>query len=392
MWDPSWLRVKSFWLETALFILFIALIVVVAIVKPIKPVIPETPTPTSRPALTFFYSDTDPSSATTWIRRTTTTDFNTPVDIAVIKHAPGTQPTGRISPDGSQIALLVVQNDSTDTTIGNLWLLRTDGSYFQRASDEACSWFAWRQDGQALALLTRSKDTTTPGIRRRLTKLNLANGETSVLFEDNTILDINPLGWSAGGSEFVVLLLESPGVWSVTSINLDTGARLDRFSLPKTDLLRNAWLSPSGAYLLLDLIRSNEAILMLSSLDGSQQVKIASIGVGLFTTPLPFTAVWSPDGQRILINQPSPGQTAITWKTYELKGEAGEPINLGVVEPDHFLRPLAWSPDGNWLAMEEFPFPYSHLYVKEISADDRLRLPLENSGDQAGWLGWLPTP
>jgi hypothetical protein len=190
----------------------------------------------------------------------------------------------------------------------------------------------------------------------------------------------------------VALVLESPGIWSVASINLETGARIDRFSLPGTDLLRNAWLSPSGAYLLLDLIRANESILMLSTLDGGQQVEVASIGVGLFTTPPPFTAVWSPDGQRLLINQPSNGQIATTWKTYELKGVAGTPINLGVVEPNHFLRPVAWSPDGSWLAMEEFPFPYSHLYIKEISADDRLRLPIKATGDQAAWLGWSPIP
>ena len=392
MWDPSWLRTKSFWLETGLFFVFMALIVVVAIVKPTMPAVQETPTPTATPALTYYYSDTDPSSATTWIRRSTTNDVNKTTDIAVIQHATGTQPTGSLSPDGSQIALLVVEEGSTDSTDGRLWLLRTDGSYFQRASDVPCSWFAWRQDGQALALLTQSKETPTSGAKSRLTKLNLANGETSVIFEDNTVLDLNPLGWSSGGMDFVVMLLESPGIWSVASINLETGARVDRFNLPGSDLLRNAWLSPSGAYLLLDLIRADEAILMLSTLDGGQQVNVASIGIGLFTTPLPFTAVWSPDGQRILINQPSAGQTATTWKTYELKGAAGKPINLGIVEPNHFLRPLAWSTDGKWLAMEEFPFPYSHLYIKEINADDRLRLPFGNTGDQAGWLGWSLSP
>ena len=138
----------------------------------------------------------------------------------------------------------------------------------------------------------------------------------------------------------------------------------------------------------MDVIRGQEALLVLSTLDGGQQSKIASVGVGLFTTPLPFAAVWSPDGQRILINQPSTGQTATTWKTYELRGIAGVPINLGVIDPNHYLRPLAWSPDGAWLAMAESPFPYSHLYIKEISADDRLLLPLERTGDQAGWLGW----
>jgi hypothetical protein len=392
MWDPSWLRTKSFWLETGLFFVFMALIVIVAIVKPTMPAVQKAPTPTAPPALIYYYSDTDPLSATTWIRRSTTNDVNETTNIAVIQHADGTQPTGSLSPDGSQIALLVVEEGASDTTDGKLWLLHTDGNYFQRASDEPCSWFAWRQDGQALALLTQSKKTPASGMESRLIKLNLVTGETSVIFEDNTILDLNPLGWSSGGAEFVVMVLESPGIWSVASINLETGARVDRFSLPGTDLLRNAWLSPSGAYLLLDLIRANEAILMLSTLDGGQQVKIASIGVGLFTTPLPFTAVWSPDGQRILMNQPSAGQIATTWKTYELKGVAGTPINLGVVEPDHFLRPLAWSPDGNWLAMEEFPFPYSHLYIKEISADDRLRLPFTNIGDQAGWLGWSPIP
>jgi Tol biopolymer transport system component len=389
MWDPSWLRTRAFWLETGLFLVFIVLIVLVAIVKPTNPyaVIQDTPTPAST-ALPFYYADTDPAAAITSIRRATTDDVNASSVIAVFNHATGSQPTGSLSPDGTRIALLINDKDPSDTLNGTLWLLQTDGSYFQPASQTTCSWYAWRQDSQALALFTQTLANNTSTVKTRITQLNLFTKETSLILEEDATFDLKPLGWSSGGAEFVVMSLNQAGNWSVASINLERNARIELFHLPATDLLRNAWLSPSGAYILLDIIRSNEALLLLSTLDGDQQVNVASVGVGLFSTPLPFTAIWSPDGQRLLINQPSAGQTATTWKTYELQGVASVPINLGVVDPSHILRLLAWSPDGKWLTMAESPFPYSRLYIKEISADDRLLLPLEKSDNQASWLGW----
>jgi hypothetical protein len=390
MWDPSWLRTKSFWLESGLFILFMAAIVVVAIVKPTMPATPEDPTPTAAPALIYYYSDTNPLSSTTRIRRSTTANVNENTEIAIFHHAAGSQPSGRLSPDGTQIALLIIEEGAKGSTDGKLWLLRTDGSYFQPASDDLCSWFAWRQDSLALAMSVQALDAQSSGNYNRIVKLNLVNDETSLIFEDKSALDLIPLGWASGGGEFVLMLLKPSGIWSVASINLETDAFMERFSLPATSIFRNAWLSPSGAILALDLIQGDEAVLLLSTLEGNQQVKIASVGVGLFDSPLPFSAVWSPDGQRILINQPSSGLSNMTWKTYESNGIAGQPIDLGVVEPNHFLRPLDWSPDGKWLTMAESPFPYTRLYIKEISADDRLRLPLDDPGNQAGWLGWSP--
>jgi WD40 repeat protein len=136
------------------------------------------------------------------------------------------------------------------------------------------------------------------------------------------------------------------------------------------------------------MLRNNKASLMLYSLDGRQQYEIASLGVGLFSDPTSFTAVWSPDGERILINQPAASLSNTTWKTYNLHGGNGTPVFLGEVDPNHYLRPLDWSPDGKWFAMAESPFPYARLYVKEISASDRLRLLLDNPDNRAAWLGW----
>ncbi len=129
---------------------------------------------------------------------------------------------------------------------------------------------------------------------------------------------------------------------------------------------------------------------MLFSLDGRQQFEIASQGVGLFSDPTSFSAVWSPDGERILINQPASSLSNTTWKTYNLRGGNGTPVFLGEVDPNHFLRPLDWSLDGNWLTMAESPFPYAHLYIKEVTAGDRLQLLLNKPENRASWLGWSP--
>jgi Tol biopolymer transport system component len=374
-----------------MFLLFFAMIVMVAIVKPTMPTDREEITPSPLPgAISFFYSETDPATATTWIRQSTTADVNTSVEIAVFDHAADTLPTGSLSPDGAQIALLIAEEEDGGDSAQSLWLLRTDGSYFQRASEKPCSWFTWRQDSQALALFNQTTPEQGYPSKIRIDKLNLASQETTLIMEESTELDVKPLGWASGGEEFVFMSLSSGGNWSVFSIKIESGVRIERFNLPDTDLLRNAWLSPSGTFILMDVIRNDQARLLLSSLDGGQQAEIASVGIGLFTIPPPFTAVWSPDGQRILINQLTTDHSGTTWKTYELKGVPGKPIDLGVVDPNHYLRPLAWSPDGEWLVMAELPFPFARLYIKQIDANDRLGLSLEKRSNQAGWLGWSP--
>jgi len=396
MWDPSWLRNRSFWAEAGLFLFFILLLVTAAVVKPSLPGAGGTATPTTGPiAPVFYYSETDPDTSITKIWQSTTADVNTRSEIAIFNHGPGSLPTGRLSPDGTQIAMLISPKDTVDVTSGELWLLRTDGSYFQKLTGENCSWFAWRQDSQALALFSQSTVSDPSGQsigqKTRLSRLNLTTGETSLIQEEDSSLDAKPLGWSTGGDEFVMMTLDNTGKWSVSSIKLESDSKVVRFSLPENDLLRNAWLSPSGAYLLMDIIRNEKALLLLFSLDGRQQVEIASLGVGLFSDPTSFAAVWSPDGQRILINQPSASLSTTTWKTYDLQGGTGIPVFLGEVDPNHYLRPLDWSPDGKWLTMAESLFPYARLYIKEITATDRLRLPLDKPEYRASWLGWSPS-
>lgn len=395
MWDRSWLRSRSFWAETGLFLFFILLLILVTVIKPTgsSEVITSTPT-LGREQPAFYYSETDPVSSITKIRKSTTADVNVSNELAVFSHASGSLPVGDLSPDGTRIALIIPPKAAVDISNGELWLLQTDGTYFQRTTSEPCSWIAWKQDSQEVALFYQNTGSTSsyqsPSLRTRLTKLNLKANEISLIQEDNNSLDVKPLGWATGGAEFVLMSLSTSGKWSVSSIKMDNGTQIERFSLPEKDLLRNAWLSPNGTYLLMDIIRNAKALLMLFSLDGRQQVEIASLGVGLFSNPPPFTAIWSPDGQRLLVNQPSASLSNTTWKTYDLNGALDTPIFLGEVDPNHYLRPLDWSPDGMWLAMAESPFPYARIYIKEITAADRLLIPLENSNNWVSWLGWSP--
>jgi WD40 repeat protein len=395
MWDQRWLKTMSFWVEAGLFIFIILLLVIAAVVKPALPGADGSPTPAGKPIETvFYYFEIDPVNFITKIWQSTEADVNTRREIAMFSHAADSLPVGSLSPDGTQIAMLISPPDAPNDSDGNIWLIRTDGTNIQQNTEGAFSWFAWKQDSQALALFSqaRSSDQTgkSKGLITRLSKKNLKTGETTLILEEDSSLDAKPMGWSAGGDEFVMMTLSEAGKWLVISVKVDSGAQVIRFKLPENDLLRNAWLSPNGAYLLMDLIRGEKAVLMLYSLDGRQQVEIATIGIGLFSDPTSFAAVWSPDGQRILLNQPSASLSKPTWMTYDLQGGFDVPVYLGEVDSNHYLRPLDWSPDGKWLAMAETPFPYARLYIKEISATDRLRLPLENPANFASWLGWAP--
>ncbi len=255
MWNPDWLRNKSFWVEMGLFLFFILFLVTVAVVKPNLPGSSGTVTPTIGPkALVFYYSETDTSTAITRVWQSTTEDINTRQELAAFSYSVDNPLMGRLSPDGSQIAMLIPAKDAADATSGELWLLGTDGSTFQKAIGGDFSWFAWKQDSQSLALFSQNSlydpAEQSSGLKTRLSKLNLGTGEVSVIQDDDSSLDAKPLGWSAGGNEFVLMTLANNGQWSVTSILVDNGSRIARFSLSENDLLRNAWLSPSGAYIL----------------------------------------------------------------------------------------------------------------------------------------------
>ena len=221
MWDPSWVRSRSFWLETGLFLAFLTLIILAAILKPTSPDDNNQVTPTpSQPILAYFYSETDSSAAKTWIRHATVNDINLSDEIAVFDHASGSQPTGSLSPDGTRIALMFTEEGGPAGLGESVWILSSDGSNFQRIGLERYIWFAWRQDSQALALVTQTTDSLSQNLNFRITQFNLSSGDTSLIWDDNTSLEFKPLGWSSGGAEFVVMSLTSTGQWSVSSINI----------------------------------------------------------------------------------------------------------------------------------------------------------------------------
>lgn len=378
-------------------IIFILLVAIFAVLKFNRPGLENTPTPTpGQPPLAYYYLETNSERSESHLMRSTVLSPESSEPLVTISHAPGSQPSGSLSPDGNRIALLVAapgsQPDGDNTFSGDVWLFNVDDNSFQEIISGPVTWFAWRQDGSALAYFTREQSPDGTSWNTSLYKHNLATGARTLLEEENNVMQTMPLGWASGGEEIVLIGLNPNGRWSVYSLKTEVGVRVERITLVEGDLLRNAWLGPNGAYLLIDLVREQEALLFLYSLDGKQRTTLTSVGIGQSTNPPAYNPIWSADGKSILVNQPAASLTETIWKTYQVNGTSGTPFYLGEVDPTHYLRPLDWSSDGRWLAMIESPYPSTHLYIKEITASERARVILQDQDDQAVWIGFSTNP
>jgi Tol biopolymer transport system component len=197
-----------------------------------------------------------------------------------------------------------------------------------------------------------------------------ADGSNQRRLVDKGFRDIPP-AWSPDGKRLAYTVLEDDKFFLYCH-DLTSGrdVRIARGS--------SASWSPDGSRLLFVSVREKAAALILSSPDGSDEVRLTK-GPGEALGP-----AWSPDGTRVAYFAPRDGKVELRVVAADQKTDS----LLASVEGRWWNDTPSWSPDGKWLTFAAGSSPKQVVYV----VDDRGRDVRKVATGGAYYPVWRPNP
>ena len=310
-------------------------------------------------------------------------------------HKVGYGVQGAVSPDGNSIACLIIPRGTSEkaarTAGGELWVMNSDGTDPHRIADRVGYLVMWTPDSSALAFgrLIALENPTDPQVPFR-TELYLvtADGADQRLFlADESAYGIQPLGWSEDGQLFYYARVTLQGRWELWGVDMRTGSTQFQTFLPSQYLIQSASLSPDGANVLLMVLEEHQYALIVPSIDGREQRMIVRGATG--DQPINrYAAIWSPDGQDLLVHIPPEAEQSARLERINLRTGQRHIVITEPVSGEEFFIPRSWSPDGVWLVVLKYPRPQSLAYLLRVAGGPMAQIPLSQSPNWVTLLGW----
>ncbi len=248
----------------------------------------------------------------------------------------------QLSPDGSWVAYTVSSADSAkDKRDANIWMTSWNGTQTVQltATPESETSPRWSPDGHYLAFLSGRQD----GHGSQVWLLDRRGGEAQRI---TTIKDgVSEIGWSPDSKRLVV----------VATIDLDT-TKTD--TTKKRPIVIDRYLFKQDVAGYLTTTRSHLLLFDIAS------KKVDTLTSGAADDDAPR---WSPDGSKIaFVRTPTPepgtGDESDVYVVETRPGAAPRALT-SFSGPD--LGPLAWSPDGAWVAFFRTDEPKYYAYQQK---------------------------
>ena len=356
---------------------------------------PETPaagaspsapdaSPTAPPLLetAVLYSEFESSQDT--LRLAPISNLQEPRTITAIPHTPLWGISASLSPDGQQVAYVVLPPTVPDperaaNDQAEVWVQPLAGGEPRRLAQNADVRVApvWSPDGSALVYQRFSQE----GDSLTLFRVNVGDGAVSALASPGGTAAAFPLAFAPSSDRFYVTQ-PSEGGTDILAIDTNDGS-VQTVTMIAGGIARGWRLSPDGL-----------SIAFVHQVSGQEwEVAIASLSEGsvsrLDSPAIPsgqvlFGPVWHPQ-QPLLSVGAAPGDGGGVLNL-PLSGEGGERLP-GPAEG--FDVPLAWSPNGDYLVVQQFSeYPVQRrpsLYLLTASGE-RQRLA---EGSEVTFIGWL---
>ena len=341
-----------------------------------------TPVPEPAGELALLYSQFGETEDTLWLAPAS--QFQEPQAIATIAHAPFWGISASLSPDGRWVAYTALPPNLPNPEEGSsgeaeVWLLPRAGGEPQLLAQGADVRLApiWSPDSGALVFQSIDLQRN----RYSLFSVNLADKVSSLFLGMEDVASMFPLGFAPTGDSFYVGRVGEGGTDIFAVSVADASSR----TIATVDGVARDWqLSPDGERVtFVSQTGEGEWGLWVLDLEGGSSLRLEA--EGLPTDRELFSPVWRA-GQELITLGTAPGDNGTGVLNVSLSGGAAEQLP----GPEQgFDVPLAWSPQGDLLVVQEFTeFPVRRRpQLSLISADgQRQRLA---QGAEVTFISWL---
>ncbi|MSQ14879.1 MAG: hypothetical protein EXR50_03340 [Dehalococcoidia bacterium] len=313
--------------------------------------------------------------------------------LASVSHVPGYGIKASLSPNGRWVAYKALGYDSVaSTTNSTLWLIDVTSQSPSHLLDavELLGTPIWSPTGDKVAVVKTSVDVDGLGAAMAVS-VDIGSGGARTLAAAQPGEWLSLVAWSADASKLYYVSTGGPGVYLSYASVSEFGAshilqKLDDFS-------RDFRLSPDGdtlAYTTLDR-------------GAGPQVKTRGVSDGAARTyPDAASAVWGARDEAltfasfsktaVLTKVKTSGRSGSRLSDPDSIGEATMPAEVYSVPKNSFHLPLAWSPDGGFIAVRDL----SGGSLEGVTGE---RLGVADAGGmlhhvdavgQVEFIGWLP--
>jgi Tol biopolymer transport system component len=351
-----------------------------------------TPTATGVPAegLRLLYKEFGIEADTVWLA--SAAEPQRRAKVAEVEHASNVGIAASLSPDGKQIAYLVLPAAGGDLALdARAWLLDVDSGKIELlASDlDGAIKPVWSPDGSSI-VLCRNGPQAQIGQAVSLLKVDVSDGSETLLMQADDVLGLFPIGYSADDASlyFAQVILSGTHFGSVAA----TGGSPQLLVQASDEPARDWHLSPDGsrvAFLARQPTDDRIAIraFVVELVEGTEPQPLSDLSEALDAGDH-FNPVWHPDGERIAVGRtPADGESAAA--LVSLTGGELEEVTPG---PDQgFDVPAGWAPAGDYLAVRSFDGSSAaqpgreHLVIIELGEERR------TVGDKGNleFIGWV---
>lgn len=338
----------------------------------------------------FVYSEFGAQADTIWLAAAA--DPDNKIMVATVPHASNWGINASLSPDGSRIAYTALPPSGGDPeSQAELWVVSTNGGQPQLVAGgfELRGRPIWSNDSTSVVVRRNTYNddgTTTIG----LVMVDLSSGSTEVVLERTRVLGLYAVGYSPDNAKLYYAEL-TPGGTDIGAVNPATGG--SRVLFRASDSIARAWsLSPDGkrlSYLAPQIV--DGAVVhrtFVADLDSDHPVAEALAATAVSGLEH-LSAVWHPRTHDLTIGSARNGAAATEVALLSRLGNLTERL---AAPAQGFDVPIAWSADGQFLAVRYFDGTSAQDPGREreviIGIDGvRRQIPV---GADAQFIGWLP--
>jgi len=298
--------------------------------------------------------------------------------LLTVQHREGYGPRAGLSPKGTHLAYTILPTSARDApSTAELWVgeLTTGKTQLLQTGVELRSTPLWSPDGGTI-LFVRLYERSSYTLETELATVPLKGGEAHSLIRDATSQGLYPIGWSPDGRRayFSRVTPQGTDVASVT-----TSGEVATVLHASDGIAREFLLSPDGSRV---LYTSGPP----PGKAGRYRVESADLATGRKETLAEgvsdhFSPIWRADGRAVTLSQEG-GVASIE--------PGGVSALIAPAPGDSDDLPLAWSPEGRFLAVRSLEKAQGR-YVSErlaIASPSGGRTNVETNG-HAEFVGWL---